>query len=107
MGESKIDKNPEIGEVKRMGDKRKNRRHASIRKSATKRVDTPEQQTYGNQIPEKLIPELSRLLDEGKINHGSALLYAKVSTKNQKKIYDTLMDNFINGISLKKEQSIA
>ena len=78
-----------------------------MRKSATKRVDTSNQRTYGDQTPEKLIPELSRLLDEGKINHGSALLYAKVSTENQKKIYDTLMDNFINGISLKKEQSIA
>ena len=90
-----------------MGNKRKNRRHVNMRRSATKRVDTPNQPTYGDQIPEKLIPELSRLLDEGKINHGSALLYAKVSTENQKKIYDTLMDNFLNGISLKKEQSIA
>ncbi len=81
-----------------MGEKRKNTRHASVRKSATKRLDTPEQQAYRNQIPEKLIPELSGLLDEGKINHGSALLYAKVSTKNQKKIYYTLMDNFPNDI---------
>jgi len=90
-----------------MGEKRKNTRHAGVRKSATKRLGIPEQQAYRNQIPEKLIPELSGLLDEGKINRGSALLYAKVSTKNQKKIYDTLMDNFPNDISIKKGQSIA
>jgi len=77
-----------------MGEKRKNTRHASERSSATKRLGTPEQQACGNQIPEKLILELSGLLDEGKINRGSALLYAKVSTKNQKKIYKTIMDNF-------------
>ena len=81
-----------------MGEKRKNTRQASGRKSATKRLGTPEQQACRDQIPEKLIPELSGLLDEGKINRGSALLYAKVSTKNQKKIYDTLVDNFPNDI---------
>ena len=81
-----------------MGEKRKNTRHASARKPAAKRLGTSEQQACKNQIPEKLIPELSRLLDEGKINRGSALLYAKVSTKNQKKIYETIMDNFPNDI---------
>jgi len=77
-----------------MGEKRKHIKHASTRESATKRLGTPEQQACRDQIPEKLIPELSGLLDEGKINRGSALLYAKVSTKNQKKIYKTIMDNF-------------
>ena len=81
-----------------MGEKRKNTRHASERKSATKRLGTSEQQACKNQIPEKLIPELSGLLDEGKINRGSALLYAKVSTKNQKKIYEAIMENFPNDI---------
>ncbi len=80
-------------EIKKMGEKIKKMSCASSKKATTKRLDIPKQQAYRNHIPEKLIPELSRLLDEGKINPGSASLYAKVSTKNQKKIYDTLMDN--------------
>lgn len=79
-----------------MKEKINERRHVRKRKSTTKRLGTSQLQTCGNQIPEKLIPELSKLLDEGRINHGSAVLYAKVSTKNQKKIYDTLVNNFLN-----------
>lgn len=89
-----------------MEDKRKNRRQGSARNLVTGQLSTSRQQTGDYPIPEKLIPELSRLLDEGKINHGSALLYAKVSTKNQKKIYETLMDNFLKDLATKKRQSI-
>lgn len=79
-----------------MKEKRNERRQVRERKSTTKRLGTSQLQTCGNQIPAKLIPELSKLLDEGRINYGSAVLYAKVSTKNQKKIYDTLVNNFLN-----------
>lgn len=76
--------------------KQKTIRQANERISGTKRLGRSKRQTYESQTPEKLIPELSKLLDEGKINHGSAMLYAKVSIKNQKKIYDTLVNNFLN-----------
>jgi hypothetical protein len=46
-----------------------------------------------------LIPELSKLLEEGKINKESASVYAEVSLENQTRIYGILMDNFANGKS--------
>ena len=52
---------------------------------------------------EKLIPELSGLMKEGKIDQESASVYAKVSFENQKKIYSILMDNFSNNKSNKME----
>ncbi len=82
----------------------KERTNARSRKAITKQLNVSNHQAC---TIEKLIPELSRLLDEGKINQGSASLYAKVSSKNQKKIYNTLMDNFLNDKFIKKEKSIA
>ena len=41
----------------------------------------------------KLIPELSKLLNKGKINQESASVYAKVSLENQRRIYCILMKN--------------
>ncbi len=87
-----------------MGEERRN---ARSRKAITKQFNVSNHQASRNCTIEKLIPELSRLLDEGKINQGSASLYAKVSSKNQKKIYNTLMDNFLNDKFIKKEGSIS
>ena len=63
------------------------------RKTASKKLDCNEQQISRSLTSLKLIPELSGLLDKGKINQEAASLYAKVSFENQKKIYDILKDN--------------
>jgi len=50
----------------------------------------------------KLIPELSKLLDEGKINQEAASLYAMVPFEKQKKIYSILMDKYSNDKLMKR-----
>ena len=48
-----------------------------------------------------LIPELSELLDQKKINQESASVYASVSFENQKRIYSILVNDSSNAHSLK------
>lgn len=66
------------------------------KKITTKRLVNPPKKISRYRTPPRLIPELSKLLDEGKINKESASVYAKVSLENQKRIYGILMDNFSN-----------
>ena len=54
----------------------------------------------------KLIPELSKLLDEEKINQEAALLYATLPFENQKKIYGILMANFSNDKFMKRDDHL-
>lgn len=72
---------------------RKKRKYTSSRKAIGK-VDNSEQHFSRHHFSAKLIPELSKLLDEGKINQESASIYARVSFENQKRIYCILMDNY-------------
>jgi ParB family chromosome partitioning protein len=69
-------------------------------------TDNPERHFSGHYLSAKLIPELSKLLDEGTINLESASVYANESLEKQKMIYDIVMDDFNNGSSLKNKKSI-
>ena len=81
----------------------KNKLREGGKKNKTKK---PERHYSGHYLSAKLIPELSKLLDEGKINRESAFVYAKESLEKQKMIYDIVMDDFNNGSSLKNKKSI-
>ena len=91
----------ELKSVKEKGERRKKRNCTISEKSITEQTDIPEKHIprYHNSV--KLIPELSRLLDEGKINQEAASLYATRPFENQKKIYSILMDIFSNDRSMK------
>jgi ParB family chromosome partitioning protein len=67
-------------------------------------TDSPERHFSGHYLSAKIIPELSKLLDEGKINLESASVYANESLEKQKMIYDILMDDFNNGSSLERKK---
>lgn len=69
-------------------------------------ADNPEQHFSRHYFSAKLIPELSKFLDEGKINRESASVYAKESLENQKRIYGILVDDFNNASSLKTKKSV-
>ena len=78
-------------------ERRRKKRNCTIsRKSTTEQTDISEKHIPRCHNSVKLIPELSRLLDEGKINQEAASLYATLPFENQKKIYSILMDNFSN-----------
>ena len=90
--------------VKEEGKRKKGeRRCTGSRKAITKRVGITEQRISRYNSSAKLIPELSKLLDEGKINQEAASLYAMVPFENQKKIYSILMNSSSNDKSIKRE----
>lgn len=91
----------DLKSVKEKGERRRKRNCTISRKSITEQTDISEKHItrYHNSV--KLIPELSRLLDEGKIKQEAASLYATLPFENQKKIYSILMDNFSNDKSMK------
>jgi len=67
------------------------------------RWDSADRREVRYRINTKLIPELSKMLDEGKINQEAASLYEKLSFENQKKIYGFLVDKFSNDKFMKRE----
>ena len=87
----------ELKSVKEKVERRRKKRNCTIsRKSTTEQTDISGKHIPRSHNSVKLIPELSRLLDEGKINQEAASLYATLPFENQKKIYSILMDNFPN-----------
>ena len=87
----------ELKSVKEKVERRRKKRNCTIsRKSTTEQTDISGEHIPRSHNSVKLIPELYRLLDEGKINQEAASLYATLPFENQKKIYSILMDNFSN-----------
>jgi len=84
------------------GRRRKKRRCTHLRKAIANHLDISKQDVSRYHRSAKLIPELSNLLDEEKINQDAALLYATLPFENQKKIYGILMDNFSNDKFMKR-----
>jgi len=94
----------ELKSVKKKGERsRKKKNYAISRKSITEQTDISEKHISRYHSSAKLIPELSKLLDEGKINQEGASLYATLPFENQKKICSILVDNFSNDKSMKME----
>ena len=91
------------GNGKEMEPLRRKRRLG--RKKLTKKsFGFSEKNTIGH-YHAKLIPELSVLLYEGKINQDAASLYATVSFDNQKKIFEIIRDKYSTGNGMQGEQN--
>jgi len=86
--------------------KRKNisrKRRANIEGNTTPQLTRSSPTSSRHSISGKLIPELSELLDQKKINQESASIYAGVSFENQKRIYTILTDDFSDTHPLKNK----
>jgi len=89
----------ELQQVKGEKGRRVKKRRSKSSRKAISQEDNSEQQFCRCRFSAMLIPELSKLLEEGKINKESASVYAEVSLENQTRIYGILMDDFANGRS--------
>ncbi len=96
----------ESKQIKKEGKRGRKKRKYTSSREVIDQVDKSERHFSRCRLSAKLIPELSKLLDAGKINGKSASAYAKVSLENQKKLYGILMDNFTKGSSLKTKKML-
>jgi ParB family chromosome partitioning protein len=91
------------GNGKEMGPTRRKRRRGR-KKLTTKPLGFSEKNRTGH-YHTKLIPELSVLLYEGKIDQEAASLYATVSLDNQKKIFEIIKDKYSTGNGMQGEKN--
>lgn len=80
------------------------KRKRGRKKLITKTFGSSEKNRTGH-YHTRLIPELSALLYEGKINQEAASLYATVSFDNQKKIFEIIKDKYSTGNGMQGEKN--